>query len=345
MERLGKYRCFAAMFVFLVADVINISWEAAGKASWLFYFAGAALATPFYNWCARLCCRRRTGGGTIPRLLAMAMCLLSLAGVAAILGQFALFVTTSNDFEMSPAFVAGLLAVTSLYMALLGGHGFERYIDAAVVWISVFLILFFAVSGGDWQVGRLLPINDGAAYSWPLCLVRAFVRPFAQGFVCIAVLSGRAKEEDIIPGCRAGLWAAALALAFERIENICSVGYRISSKYNFPTYAVASVQRFTSYGLHVEEVLMCALITARMIKIGILLRFCRMCFAYASGCRYEDTKAVLCGMTLAAYAAGMVFLSTASGAEGWLSWSPWPVGLLFAVVPAAGYFAGKAKNI
>ena len=55
--QLSRYRCFACIFVFLAADMINLNFYPAGKASWIAVFLASLLALPFYRLCTFACSR------------------------------------------------------------------------------------------------------------------------------------------------------------------------------------------------------------------------------------------------------------------------------------------------
>ena len=338
--QLSRYRCFACIFVFLAADMINLNFYPAGKASWIAVFLASLLALPFYRLCTFACSRVLGKRGAVLFPVYISWVFLTVSSAGALLDRFRLFIVTYNSFALSPWSISFLLAATALFMALLKGHGLERYIEAAFACMSLFFVVLFVVSAGNWQLQRLLPVfeEEGLLEG----ILKAFARPFSQGLAAIALLSGRASEKNIRQGAYMAALASGLLLSMEYIKNISVAGFNIASKYTFPAYAVAGLQRLGSYGIHTEDLLICALVAASIIKLALLYRLAGYSVSALFG-RWQQNRWVSVVSAVFSFASAVTLFGSESACLSWLELSLRPVG--WAMTISAGLIWIYAKSV
>lgn len=341
MKKIGAYRCFVVMFIFLTADILNFNYFPASMYTAAVYPVAALLALPFYRLCAWLCAKEP---GKAKKLVAPLYFLLASVMAGGILGRVYYFVNINNDFDMNLLLVSSGVAVTALWLCCLDGNGFLRYIDMAFFGMVACLAVFFLTAATIGDAGRLLPIFDGNIRPIAVGLWKQFIVPFSQGFIIIAWLSGKAEKKDVEKGAWLAAVAAALLLSAEQVKMIMSIGFEIGSRLIFPSYTVAGVKRLGSYGLHIEEVLVCGLLLGRIVKLGVLINFGGCCL----NAMHEKIKIKpgACVTAAAAMLLGICFLGTAKGAALWAEIAYYPMGVMCILVPlaAAGFIAFKEKR-
>lgn len=340
MKKIGVYRCFVVMFIFMTADILNFNYFPGGRYTLAVYPVAALLALPFYRLCAWLCAKEP---GKAKRLVCPLYFLLTAVMAGGILGRVYYFVNINNDFDMNLLLIASGVAATALWLCCRRGLGFFRYIDMAFFGMAACLAVFFLTAVAIGDPGRLLPIFDGDIRPMAVGLWKQFIVPFSQGFIVIAWLSGRAERKDIEKGAWLAAAAAALLLSAEQVKMILAIGYEIASHLTFPSYTVAGVKRLGSYGLHIEEVLVCGLILGRIVKLGVLMDFGGRCLHAVN----EKIKINLgaCVTAAAAFLLGMRFLGTAKGAALWAENAYYPLGVMCVLVPlGASLFAASHEK-
>lgn len=337
MKKLSRYRCFTVIFVLLIADTVNINWNAAGKATWIAYLVGAVIALPFYRICAYACKGGFFKSSTVLGKPAFAAGLIIWIVLSAfitglVFGRFGLFIITYNDFVMSPHGIMALMAAGALALSLLKGRGMERYIEISFVWILLLFVVFFFAGTSDWHIQRLLPVYEGNIGELAKGVLFTFLKPFSAGFVGIALLSDQADEKDLSKAAGLAAIAAGGLMSIERIKDIAVIGYDLASRYTFPFYALAGLQRVGSYGLHMEDFLVCAFITAKMIKAAAFIRFGGRCAVIAAGGKLKSFG-IQTLITLSAFlAATFIFISNEND-ELWRQRSLIPLGIMAVIFP------------
>lgn len=339
MKRIGVYRCFVVMFIFLTADIFNFNYFPGGRYTMAVYPAAALLALPFYRLCAWLCQKQP---GRVKKLTAPFYFLLTLSMAGGILGRVYYFVNINNDFDMNLLLVASGVALTALWLCCRAENGFFRYIDMAFFGMMAGLAVFFltAVSIGD--IGRLLPLFDGELRPAAVGLWKQFIVPFSQGFIVIAWLSDRAERKDIEKGAWLAAGAAALLLSAEQVKMIMAIGYEIASRLTFPSYTVAGVKRLGSYGLHIEEVLVCGLLLGRIVKLGVLMDFGGRCLNAVK--KSVKIRLGACLTAAGASVIGICFLGTAKGAAMWAQNAYLPMGVMCVALPLLASAVNAVKE-
>lgn len=306
MKRTGRGRSAAILAVFLGAASFDGSWQGAARLDWLLF--------PLASLAVGLLLRKAAGRGGKRARLALLPLAVTLAG--ADLGRLCLFVTSHNDFHLSPRLIVLTAAGTLCLLALTDGGGYGRLFDLTVFWIAALTVLWFCTGGLHWDVGRLLPLRAGAEEGRRLLTLLA--APFLQGLIAVSLPDGETREDDlrcaVLPGCL----LAGTALGLERLRLTCTVGFEVASKLAFPTYAAASVQYAGSYGFHVEEALLCAVFAGRLLRDTLLLRFCRETLR---GKGSGVPALLVCAA--AATIMGVTALSTVGGAGRWNALMPY----------------------
>ncbi|MEA4920369.1 MAG: GerAB/ArcD/ProY family transporter [Clostridiaceae bacterium] len=348
MKKLSRYRCFTLIFVLLIADTVNINWNVAGKATWIAYLIGAIIALPFYRVCAYACKggffkSSEVLGKPVFTVMLSAWIVLSAFITGLVFGRFGLFIITYNDFVMSPHGIIALMAMAALALSLLKGRGLERYVEISFVWILLLFAIFFFAGTSDWHIQRLLPVYEGTTSELAKGFLYVFLKPFSGGFVGIALLSDQTDEKNLSKAAGLAAIAAGGLMGIERIKDISVIGYELASRYTFPFYALAGLQRVGSYGLHMEDFLVCAFITAKMIKAAAFIRFGGRCAVTAAGGRLKSLGIQVI-ITLAAFWAATVMFSSNSSDELWRQRSLMPLGIMAVIFPIALALIRKIKE-
>lgn len=190
---------------------------------------------------------------------------------------------TYNELIPSAAFTAFLILVGALYLSRLKGHGLWRYCETVFVFVAILMAFSFFTGLHEVDVKRLLPLWDGSGDRSFIGVVRVFGSFFADMFAAIYIMSGDCRKEELVSGARMGAAAAGIMMALYRIKCIGIIGYATAERYIFPVYALSGLQRIGSYGIHIEDIITCALAVARMVKLAVLIRFCSECFARLTG--------------------------------------------------------------
>ena len=285
-HKLSTYRVFAAVFLFLNAGSINTGLEPMGKATWLGCLAASAVAALLVPLMVKVC-RGADANGRAARGAASVMAAAALLSGGVLLGQFRIFVTTYNELVPSSALVALVIGAAALYLSCLRGHGLWRYCEAAFVAVIFLLAVSVFIGINEADPMRLLPLWQGEGGRGIADVLKVYGSFFADLFALLYVLAGSSDDRELIAGSRWGIAAAGLIMALFRAKCIGIIGYITARRYTFPVYALSGLQRIGSYGIHIEDVITCALAAARIVKLAVIIRFCAACFEVLRGRRSE----------------------------------------------------------
>ncbi|MBQ1270195.1 MAG: hypothetical protein IIW34_05640 [Clostridia bacterium] len=281
-HKLSTYRVFAAVFLFLNAGSINTGLEPMGKATWLGCLASAVIAAIIVPLMVKVCRggieQNRGVRGAASVMLAAAV----LSG-GVLLGQFRIFVTTYNELVPSPSLVVLVVGAAALYLSCLRGHGLWRYCEAAFAAVIFLLAVSLFIGIHEIDTMRLLPLWQGEGGRGIADVLKVYGSFFADIFAVLYVLAGSSDDRELIAGARWGIAADGLVMALFRVKCIGIIGYVTARRYAFPVYALSGLQRIGSYGIHIEDVITCALAVARIVKLAVIIKFCTSCFEAVSG--------------------------------------------------------------
>ena len=339
---LSRKRCFILLTLFLLADSLNTDWQPGGRLTWLLCPLAGLLGGLFCRACIRLFAAPPQKPGRLDRSVCVLWLLLAVLSLGWMLGNFGLFVTTCNDFVRRPAGIVVMTAAVALYIACLPGHGLRRTAELCFPWILAFLLLSFTSSLGGWDLRRLLPIGpaDPAAVLGGLWAL--LIRPFSQSFMAVALLSREAEPEALRAASRDASLTAGLILGLHHAKSTALVGFALASRYHFPVYALAGLRRSGS-GSHIEDLLICALLAARLMKGAMLLRFSGLCLERAAGGRLRRNACTVLA-ALPAFWLGCGWCMTDAGAAAWDRYSLWPLALLGFVLPLGLWLRMEKKQ-
>ena len=261
MGRLSRRRCMIFLLFFLLADTLNTDLSTAGPAVWLLCPLAAGLALPVYRIFMDF--NRRLG-----ILADILLLLFALWSLGQMVTDFTGLLRTYNDFIRNPALIGLLLLATSFYLSRLHGRGLARTAELFFWPAAAVLLWAFCVGLADCDFGRLLPIDLWGA---PQGILWLLVKVFAQGILVLAVLEKEVPQEDLDIAMRSGTLLTGLILCLFLAKDIAQVGWNMASRYSYPLYALAGLNR-SGTGMHIEDLLICALLVARLIKGALLLR-------------------------------------------------------------------------
>ncbi len=266
-QKLSRRRCVILILLFLLADGLNTDLSRGGPLGWLLCLLAGFLAVPFgrlyLQWLAGLQTRTLRH-----RLLDVGLLIFTLWTLVRMITDFGGFIRTYNDFTLSPGLICLLLLATAFYLGRLRGHGLARTAELLFWPVMAILVWTFCVGLGDSDFGRLLPIDlqgSGRSLAW------LFGRIFSQSLLVLTLLSAEAEGAALRTALRDSSLLAGLTLTLFQAKDIAQAGQALASGYTYPLYALAGLSRMGT-GMHIEDLLICALLAARLIKGALLLR-------------------------------------------------------------------------
>lgn len=268
-RKLSRRRCFVLILHFLLADTLNTDLSGAGALGWLFCLPAALAALPVYRACRAFSgwIRRQNRCG-IGKLWDSLLLVFAAGVLFRMTADFGSILRTYNDFTLSPGMLCFMLLGVAFYLSRLHGEGLARTAEmlfwpAAAIWFWT-----FAVGLADCDFGRLLPLlGQGQARGILWLLMRVFL----QGILAQAVLEPMTESAALRTAMRDGVLAAGIVLGLFLAKDIAQIGWNMASRFTYPLYALAGLSRNGS-GMHIEDLLICALLAARLIKGAMLFK-------------------------------------------------------------------------
>jgi len=268
-RKLSRHRCYVLVLLFLLADTLNADLSGAGPLGWLLCIPAALAALPVYRAGRALAgwieTRKHPWIGLLWDSLLLAFAAGTLFRMTA---DFGGILRTYNDFTLSPHLLCLMLLGVTLYLSRLHGEGLARTAEL-LFWPVVGIWLWtFIVGLGDCDFGRLLPLlgqGESGGLLWLL------MRVFLQGILAQAVLEPLTEPATLRTALRDAALTAGTVLALFLAKDIAQIGWNMVSSFTYPLYALAGLSRNGS-GMHIEDLLICALLAARLIKGAMLLR-------------------------------------------------------------------------
>lgn len=266
-QTLSRRRCTLFVLLFLLADTLNTDLSTAGSMGWLLCGAAGLLAVPVYRGFAVF--RSRTEGRLWASLLTDGLLLVfAFLVLDRMVRDFGGILRTYNDFALSPAAICLMLLGVAFYLSRLRGHGLARTAEL-IFWPSLAILLWtFCVGLRDSDFGRLLPLDaDGSLHG----LFYLLTRVFGQGILVQAVLEKDSEPAVRRTAMRYGSLLAGAVLGLFLAKDTAQVGWQVASRFTYPLYALAGLTR-SGNGMHIEDLLICALLAARLIKGALIFK-------------------------------------------------------------------------
>lgn len=268
-KTLSRRRCTLLLLLFLLADSLNTDLSAAGPMGWLLCLPTAIAALPILRGTCRLNRWVRQQGRRWTRILwDGGLLLFALACLRRMTMDFAGILRTYNDFVRTPGLFCMLLLATAFYLSRLHGGGMARTAELLFWPILAILAWTFLVGLGDSDFSRLLPLRGEKIPEGILVLLG---RVFVQGILAAALLEERAEPAALRTAFRDAVLLSGLTLGLFLAKDIAQVGWQTASRFTYPLYALAGLTR-SGTGMHIEDLLICALLAARLIKGAMLFR-------------------------------------------------------------------------
>ena len=266
MGGLSKGRATVLLLFFLLADALNTDLSGGGPAGWLLCPIAAGLALPMYRTFGRLTgwLEKKSGRMVIDVFLLV----FALWALGQMTEDFAGVLRTYNDFTRTPTMVCLLLLGTAFYLSRLHGSGLVRTAEMFFWPVAAVLVLTFCAGLADCDFGRLLPLD---LWSAPKGTVWLLGKVFVQGILAISLLEREVTPEDLTCALQTGTLLSGGILGLFLAKDVAQVGWTMASRYTYPLYALAGLTR-SGTGMHIEDLLICALLAARLIKGAMLLR-------------------------------------------------------------------------
>ena len=268
-QPLSRRRCTILILLFLTADSLNTDLARGGPLGWLLCIAAAILAIPAGRIFLRgMLWLKETEKRTVQQLGGVFLFAFALWTFVRMVVDFGSFIRTYNDFALSPTVICLLMAATSFYLARLHGHGLARTAELLFWPIAAILVWTFFVGLRACDFGRLLPLRFSGSL---MGLGWLFLRVFAQNLLVLALLCREAEPAPLRTAMRDSTLLTGLALGAFLAKDIAQAGWTLARGYTYPLYALAGLSR-TGTGMHIEDLLICALLASRLIKGALLLR-------------------------------------------------------------------------
>lgn len=266
---LSRHRCTVLLLLFLLADSLNTDLSAAGPMGWLLCLPAALAALPVCRGAYRFNRWLRQQGSRWMHILWDGFLLtVAVTCLRRMTMDFAGILRTYNDFVRTPGLLCLLLLATALYLSRLKGEGLARTAELLFWPILAILAWTFLVGLGDSDFGRLLPLRGEGG---PKGILYLLGRVFSQGVLAAVLLEERAEPAVLRTAFRDAMLLSGLTLGLFLAKDIAQVGWQTASRFTYPLYALAGLTR-SGTGMHIEDLLICALLTARLIKGAMLFR-------------------------------------------------------------------------
>ncbi len=269
MDKISRRRCTVLLLFFLLADALNTDLSAAGPAGWLLCPIAAALSLVFYRAFGQLKeWVEQKGKPWGCRLFDAVLLFFALWSLGRMVREFSGVLRTYNDFTRSPAFVSLLLLGTAFYLSRLHGKGLARTAELFFWPVAAILVGTFCAGLANCDFGRLLPLDLWGSTKGTLWLMG---KVFAQGILALVLLERESDPEALACAVQTGTLLSGGILSLFLAKDVAQVGWAMASRYTYPLYALAGLTR-SGTGMHIEDLLICALLAARLIKGAMLLR-------------------------------------------------------------------------